>query len=377
MAGFRGALDFAGCGPGGNMRFYGSTGGDQVTFLMDSTNSVTLNNRNSGTIHLGELIGNTNAIIAGATSSANMSTYVVGGKNTSTTFAGTFGNPGGGGNPVALTKIGTGTFSLAGVNTYAGPTTVSNGVLAVTAENGLTNSSAITVVAPGKLDTAGFGGTLVLGASTNAQTLGGNGTVMGNVTADVMSPVTLAPGAPVGTLSISGSLTMNNNTTTVIALDRTNATSKSGMIAAGSITAGGTLNVTNAGPDLVAGDTFQLFSTAVSGFDAVNLPQANASGTVSYTWTNNLTVDGTITVLTGASPVNTNPANLGVQVSGGQLTLSWPGDHTGWRLQVQTNDLSTGISTNWYDVPGSDTINQTNITVTPDNGSVFYRLVYP
>ena len=36
-----------------------------------------------------------------------------------------------------------------------------------------------------------------------------------------------------------------------------------------------------------------------------------------------------------------------------RLTLSWPADHTGWRLQAQTNNPTTGLGTNWFDVPGS------------------------
>jgi hypothetical protein len=55
------------------------------------------------------------------------------------------------------------------------------------------------------------------------------------------------------------------------------------------------------------------------------------------------------------------------------LTLSWPADHTGWRLQMQTNLLGT----NWVDVPGATTTNLMTLPVNPANASVFYRLVYP
>jgi hypothetical protein len=57
--------------------------------------------------------------------------------------------------------------------------------------------------------------------------------------------------------------------------------------------------------------------------------------------------------------------------------LSWPDDHIGWRLQVQTNDLSTGLGTNWFDVPGSTNLNSLLLPVDVNCGSVFYRLVYP
>ncbi len=77
------------------------------------------------------------------------------------------------------------------------------------------------------------------------------------------------------------------------------------------------------------------------------------------------------------SSVATNPTNITTSVSGTTLTLTWPADHTGWRLQVQTNSLSTGLSGNWSDVPGSTAVNTVNTTINPANGAVFYRMVYP
>ncbi len=75
--------------------------------------------------------------------------------------------------------------------------------------------------------------------------------------------------------------------------------------------------------------------------------------------------------------VATNPTNITVQVAGNNLTLSWPGDHTGWRLQVQTNSLVQGLGTNWFDVAGANATNQMSIPINSTDGSVFYRLSYP
>ncbi|MGH7954225.1 MAG: LamG domain-containing protein, partial [Limisphaerales bacterium] len=84
-------------------------------------------------------------------------------------------------------------------------------------------------------------------------------------------------------------------------------------------------------------------------------------------------------IYSAAVPVtlNTNPTNIVFSMTGNQLTLSWPSDHTGWTLQVQTNSLSVGISTNWFDVKGSTNVDQMIIPINLTNGSVFYRLVYP
>jgi hypothetical protein len=78
-----------------------------------------------------------------------------------------------------------------------------------------------------------------------------------------------------------------------------------------------------------------------------------------------------------AQVIASNPTNLLASVAGNQLTLSWPADHIGWRLQVQTNPLATGLGTNWVDVPNSNTTNSQSFEMGYDNNSVFYRLVYP
>ena len=75
--------------------------------------------------------------------------------------------------------------------------------------------------------------------------------------------------------------------------------------------------------------------------------------------------------------VATNPTNLTCKVGASQLTLSWPADHLGWRLQAQTNNLAHGLGTNWVDVAGTAVTNQFSLPINSANGSVFYRLVYP
>ncbi|MDB6121112.1 MAG: Immunoglobulin subtype, partial [Pedosphaera sp.] len=77
------------------------------------------------------------------------------------------------------------------------------------------------------------------------------------------------------------------------------------------------------------------------------------------------------------APPATNPTNLLFLVSADSLMISWPNDHTGWRLQCQTNNLDVGIGTNWFDVAGSTVTNQMSLPINPGNCSVFYRLLYP
>ena len=75
--------------------------------------------------------------------------------------------------------------------------------------------------------------------------------------------------------------------------------------------------------------------------------------------------------------VNLTPTKIVYSVSANQLTLSWPADHTGWRLQGQTNSFGVGIKTNWSDVPNATSTNQMTFPIGLTNGSVFYRMVYP
>jgi Concanavalin A-like lectin/glucanases superfamily len=78
-----------------------------------------------------------------------------------------------------------------------------------------------------------------------------------------------------------------------------------------------------------------------------------------------------------AVSVNQTPTNIMASVSGNHLTLTWPSDHMGWQLQVQTNNLNVGLGTNWVNVSDSTNVNQMVVPLNATNGSVFYRLVYP
>ncbi|HTB84773.1 MAG TPA: LamG-like jellyroll fold domain-containing protein [Candidatus Sulfotelmatobacter sp.] len=72
---------------------------------------------------------------------------------------------------------------------------------------------------------------------------------------------------------------------------------------------------------------------------------------------------------------NASPTNIAFSATGSQLSLSWPLDHTGWRLVAQTNNL---LGTNWVSVtPSGALTNQVTVPINRTNGSVFYRLVYP
>jgi autotransporter-associated beta strand protein len=122
---------------------------------------------------------------------------------------------------VGLTKSGTATVTLAGVNTYTGATTVSAGVLVV---NGSV-ASPVNVV---------------------AGVLGGNGTLYGNVT---VGTATVAPGSSPATLTISNAaLALSSSSTLSYELCGTDTTVGGGINdliqSVTDLTLDGTLNVT-------------------------------------------------------------------------------------------------------------------------------------
>ncbi len=85
---------------------------------------------------------------------------------------------------------------------------------------------------------------------------------------------------------------------------------------------------------------------------------------------------------TNSAPVSERPTSsvsvaMNAVNAGGQLQISWPADQTGWQLQSQTNNLTSGLGTNWVNVPASMQTNQMTVPLNSANGSVFFRLVKP
>ncbi|TAL04862.1 MAG: glycosyl hydrolase family protein [Verrucomicrobia bacterium] len=241
----------------------------------------------------------------------------------------TFGN--------AVAKNGSGTLTLAGTNVYSGITAVTNGTLRV---NGVIGTNTVTLV--------------------NA-TLSGNGVIRGPVT--LIDSSVLSPGNSVGVLTVSNSVTLAG--TTLMELNRGGSPNCDRLVTT-SITYAGALVVTNVGALLQTGDTFDLFdwTGARSGtFSTVTLPAG-------YTWnTNNLTVDGTISV-TAVDP----PPTLNFINSGTSLQFNWSGN---FKLQAQTNTLDPGMDVSggsWADYPDGDT-SPVSVPIDAAQETVFFRLI--
>ena len=239
-----------------------------------------------------------------------------------------------------LTKDGTGILSLSGENTYTGPTLVNAGVLAV---NGSLAAGSTVTVAGG--------------------TLGGNGLIGGPVT--VQANGALAPGMSLGLLTITNTLTLSAGSTNLMELDKSANTND--VVAADTVSYGGTLVVTNLAGTLAAGDTFKLF--------AAGSHSNNFAGVVLLGSTLKAQFDpasGMLSIVPGTASA---PTNIAFSFGGGLLSLSWPGSHLGW--YAQSNSVSIVDSNAWHDIPGSQSVTSLDIPVEPTAPKVFYRLRNP
>ena len=266
---------------------------------------------------------------------------------------------------------GGGNLWLEGANFYTGPTIINSGHgIVVGASSSLGNSSLIEVDGGARLDVSALAA-LNLGAG---QTLIGAGTNIGNIV--IGSGATLAPGFPDSstyTLTIRGNLTLQAGSTNVVVVKKGTNVATDTVTGLTNVTLAGTLVINSVGNALANGDAIRLFTATNylgSGFNNI-IPATPGANLV---WdTSTLLSDGTLRVLRNGPP--TNPTNIVVSASANQVTLSWPTDYTGWTLQAQTNAPGLGLTTTWYDVPGSATTNLMVMPIDATQGSVFYRMV--
>ena len=199
--------------------------------LGDTTSAVTLTGTGDMTLAGNETIGS----LAGAGTVTNGGyTLTTGGNDTSTTYSGVASGTGG------LTKAGSGTLTLDGSNTYTGSTTILAGILEISADSGIGNSSGGLIL---------NGGTLAITddiSSSRTVSLGAN-----NGTIDTASAKTLSLS---NVISGSGSLTKAGSGT--LKVTATNTYSGGTTISAGTFNLDGSVSsdITVAAAGTITGD---------------------------------------------------------------------------------------------------------------------------
>jgi hypothetical protein len=256
-----------------------------------------------------------------------------------------------------------GKVTLNAVNTYTGNTWIrDSATLVLGASASVADSGGILINPNATFDVSGVSGGFTLAAG---QWLSGSGHVNGDVTVAAHGLVVPGSGSLLGALTFNNNLTLQAGSAMEIHLNTTNATAPNAtLVVNGTQTiTDGTLTVFNDGPALNAGDLFMLLNQPTGGFTNVILPTG-------YTWTNRLAIDGSIQVLSVASPIP-DPTNITYTVTGSQMILDWPSGQ-GWVLQ--SNSVSLADTNAWFDVPGATPPATNNID--PALPAVFYRLKY-
>ena len=264
-------------------------------------------------------------------------------------------------NPAAtnliLTKLGTGTWTLANADIYSGPTIINGGDLALTRSASIVDSTNISIAGGATFDVSGLSSPFALGAN---QTLGNSSStavISGNLnTGSGKLSLTYAAGTP--------SLTISN-----------------GTLALSSSTA---LNVNNTGAALTAGN-YVLISN-----DSAGSPGAVAGTPPSVTVTGGGLVAGATAslqinnglqlVVTSSAP--SQPALKKISISGTRLSLSATGGSDGGNfVLLESTNLAlplsqwTPVLTNSFDSSGN--LNLSTNILNPATPEEFYILQVP
>ncbi|MGA2259487.1 MAG: autotransporter-associated beta strand repeat-containing protein, partial [Thermoguttaceae bacterium] len=173
-----------------------NTGVPSSSVVMSSNTTLDLSAPGLGTVALGSL-ADAPGSPTGHQVLLGVNTLETGLDNSSTTFSGAISDGGNGG---SLIKTGTGTFTLAGVNTYTGGTTINSGVLTFLTRVAQPGSGTTTVAA---------GATLGLGVGPSANLYGSAD--LDNLFAGTMPNVTRDPNSNVGIDTTAGSFTYSSN----------------------------------------------------------------------------------------------------------------------------------------------------------------------
>ncbi|MEP0843009.1 MAG: autotransporter-associated beta strand repeat-containing protein [Phycisphaerae bacterium] len=226
-----------------------------------------------------------------------------------------------------VSKLGTGTWTLTGANTYTGDTVVEQGTLSLGATGSISSSSAIVVKNGATFDASGLpGGTLTLGIE---QDLKGAGTFLGSVIAGNSNII--APGDSAGTLTLTGDLTLNNGAQLDYELSGNPGGANDRLAVGGALTLNGTttIAVTQTSGTLGSG-SYRLIDYVGP---AVDVGSFSLTGVV-------------LSPRQSSATLSSVPNQLNLVVVGDPAALIWVGG-------VNNNAWDVGATVNWTGAVGA------------------------
>ncbi|MGC3989742.1 MAG: autotransporter-associated beta strand repeat-containing protein [Chthoniobacteraceae bacterium] len=301
-----------------------------ATSVSGTPTVVDLGDNLYGTFKIGELSG-TGGVMRGGWSTAGNTTFEIGALNTNASFAGSLqDNPRGSTGLSLLNKVGTGTLTLAGPNTYTGTTTVTSGTLQ------LGNGTAGTLSTTTAVSVAS-GATLAFDQATGAtfsNAIADTGTVQGVQGSGITNTLS-------GVISGTGGVTQNGS---------------------------GTMNLSGA-------DTYTGATTVTSGTLAL-------TGSGSIASTSGITVNGNSAIFTSSSSTAVAPAvaltlgSAGVSGGGTLSSVSVVDSLSNTILTGAGGGTITGLTMNGagtFQWSNGSTLNVNNLTLNGSAGSLLIK----
>jgi autotransporter-associated beta strand protein len=296
------------------------------------------------TLQIGALSGVSSSFLLGGATAGNVFTWQVGGINSKAIFSGAIAEQGT--NTItAIEKIGAGTWTLTGSNTFIGGMTVRAGTLQVNNTGGSATGTNHVFIASGA-------------------TLSGSG-IIGGLTAFDDGAI-LSPGNGAGTLTISDELDLSDLTVLQFGI----GTNSNKVVVSGNLVLGGQLNITNTGGFGVG--TYTLFSYG-GALRMGSLTIASApTGFVCTVSTNTVGQVNLVVTRPQFNMINAGANGLVMSGSGGPASgIYYVLGSTNIGLPL---NLWTRIVTNQFDSGGN--FDFTN-AFSPNSPQEFYRLQLP
>lgn len=256
---FEGTINVTTDSDGGNFALYNTKGYAKTKINLSNLVKMVYRVTANVTLPVGDLTGLTNSVLGAGGTGACTVTWEIGARNANSTFSGKITNDQytGTGAVAAITKVGTGIWTLTNANTYSGGTAVRGGTLMVN-------------------NTTGSGlGTGITNVYSDA-VLTGSGTITGELI--VNEGGILSPGNGVGTFTAGNNANVQNGGILAIDIDKTNAKNDL-LTTTGTLTMAGKLQINILNTTIFAnGDAFKIINGTVNGTPSEIFPATPGEG---------------------------------------------------------------------------------------------------